>query len=59
MREPAIERNRHNIVPTGPARSDTILSVFLLNNARNAVARDVMYGKGARDKFYADGGDEM
>ena len=39
-REPAAEINRHDIVLTGPARSGTTMSVYLLGKARNTVALD-------------------
>ena len=38
MRESATARNRHNIVLTGPVRSGTTLSAYLLSKARNTVA---------------------
>ena len=37
---PATARNRHNIVLTGPNRSGTTMSVYLLSQARNTIALD-------------------
>ncbi|HET7271051.1 MAG TPA: hypothetical protein VFI90_08175 [Rubrobacter sp.] len=53
-RDPAIERNRHNIVLTGPARSGTTLSVYLLNKARNTVALDEPMLPGKLYRFMPD-----
>jgi hypothetical protein len=39
-RSPVTARNRHNIVLTGPPRSGTTMSVYLLHKSRNTVALD-------------------
>jgi hypothetical protein len=39
-RRPVTARNRHNIVLTGPPRSGTTMSVYLLHKSRNTVALD-------------------
>jgi hypothetical protein len=55
-REPATARNRQNIVLTGPARSGTTLSVYLLNKAPNTVALDEPMLPGKLYRFMPDKG---
>jgi hypothetical protein len=54
MRESATARNRHNIVLTGPVRSGTTLSAYLLSKARNTVALNEPMAPGKLYGFMAD-----